>query len=78
MSLDKQSVQEVGSNVAAPAALAGGVVYVWLAIMDDVHARAFIGLTLEGFWRNPDILNWVTVGLTVMFSAVYKFFQKHS
>jgi len=77
MSLDKESVQDVGS-VAAPAALAGGVVYVWLAIMDDVHARFFMGLSIDGFWQNPDILNWVTVGLTVVFSALHKFFRKHS
>ena len=78
MSLNTRDVQKIGSQTAAPAVAAGAVVYIWLAILSDVNARFFIGLSVEGFWRDVEVNSWVTVGLTVVFSAIDKFVRKHT
>jgi len=77
LSLDKQSARRLTSDVGAPAMIAGATVYIWLKILNDVGARTFMGLTTSGFWSDPEILNWVTAGLTICYATAYKFTKKY-
>ena len=76
MSLDRQSARRITSDTAIPSALAGGTVYIWLKILADVNARSFMGLSTAGFWSDPEILNWVTAGMTVLYATGHKFVRK--
>jgi len=78
MSLDKQSVRMIGSHAGAPTLVAGGTMHVLNLILTDVNAQTFMGLTIRGFWHDPQVSGWCVAGLTITFAAVYKFLRRYS
>ena len=77
LSLDAQSARKITSDTATPALISAGVVYVWLKVLDDVGARSFMGLTMAGFWNDPEILSWCQAGIATLFATMYKFVKRY-
>ena len=73
---DAVTTKRVASDTGRPTVAAAITMTMFFKIFEDTHIRYFMGLSVDGVWKDGDITNRTTSLLIMLYAAVVKFFAK--